>query len=102
MIDRGVSLDEITQSTSEAFGIHISPESQENAKQAILKAQAAANIIFRNPELGTEEIETSDLLARGLSKAIGRDNVFVLVKLGISSCLKNSINNSVTRKFQFP
>ncbi len=97
MIDRGVSLDEITQSTSEAFGIHISPESQENAKQAILKAQAAANIIFRNPELGTEEIETSDLLARGLSKAIGRDNVFVLVKQDVGEPqIKNGIK---TRRF---
>lgn len=70
--------------------IPLVPESQasfaqEELLRIALKAEALSRQIFRHPELGTEEVRTSDIFSRELAKVLGAENVAVLVKTEIGA-----------------
>jgi len=59
------------------IGVDVPPST---LSYAIAKAQVAAKQIFRTPELGSQERVTASNVAKALSRALGNDNVRVLVK----------------------
>lgn len=75
----------LTNSLSQFLEQNEATLSPEIVEKAIIRTQAVARLIYRNPELGTEEVQTSDILSRELAKVIGEENVYILVKQNIGT-----------------